>query len=178
MDQGTVLASAALAAVAVAALLLAWVILVLLRRSRRADHERDRLVQELGEARSRLETVHARLDSLEARTTQTAQTTRPAQHARPAPEFVITTAGISDSAEVAVAEAPLSSRQFVSVAVGESLVTLVSFGHGVRRALSAENRNRIGFEVRREVRRSRKERRREVKEARRHLRAAQRDEAA
>jgi len=157
------------------------VILVLLRRGRRADRERDRLVQELGDARSRLETVHARLDSLEARTTQTAQTartTRPAPHARPAPEFVITTAGTPDPAEVAAPEAPLSSRQFVSVAVGESLVTLVSFGHGVRRALSAENRNRIGFEVRREVRRSRKERRREVKEARRHLRAAQRDEAA
>jgi hypothetical protein len=175
MDQGTVLASAALAAVAAAALLLGWVVLVLLRRGRRADRERDRLLQELGEARSRLETVNARLDSLESQTVQPAQ---PAQPARPAPEFVITTAGIPDPAEVAAREAPLSSRQFVSVAVGESLVTLVSFGHGVRRALSAENRNRIGFEVRREVRRSRKERRREVKEARRHLRAAQRDEAA
>ena len=172
MDQGTVLASAALAAVAAAALLLGWVVLVLLRRGRRADRERDRLLQELGEARSRLETVHARLDSLESQTAQSAQP------ARPAPEFVITTAGIPDPAEVAAREAPLSSRQFVSVAVGESVVTLVSFGHGVRRALSAENRNRIGFEVRREVRRSRKERRREVKEARRHLRAAQRDEAA
>jgi hypothetical protein len=56
--------------------------------------------------------------------------------------------------------------------VGESLVRLVSLAYGVRRALSAENRNRIGFEVRREVRRARKRRRREEKQGRRYLREA------
>ena len=71
---------------------------------------------------------------------------------------------------------PLTAGQFATVAVGESLVRVLSLGYGVRRALSAENRNRIAFEVRREVKRSRKQRRREVKEARRHLRAAQRDD--
>ena len=66
---------------------------------------------------------------------------------------------------------PVSGRQFASLALGESLVTIFSFGYGVRRALSAENRNRIGFEMRREVRRSRKERKRVEKQTRRHLRA-------
>ena len=65
----------------------------------------------------------------------------------------------------------MTGRQFASLALGESLVTIFSFGYGVRRALSAENRNRIGFEMRREVRRSRKERKRDEKQARRHLRA-------
>jgi len=50
-------------------------------------------------------------------------------------------------------------------------VRLVSLGYGVRRALSAENRNRIRFEMRREVKRARKQRRRDLKEAKRHLRA-------
>ena len=51
---------------------------------------------------------------------------------------------------------------------------LVSYGYGVKRALSAENRNRIAFEVKREVRRSRKQRRREEKRARQFLRSADR----
>ena len=63
------------------------------------------------------------------------------------------------------------------MALGESLVTIASFGYGVRRALSAENRNRIGFEMRREVRRARKQRRRDLREAKRHLRAQTIDDA-
>jgi hypothetical protein len=69
--------------------------------------------------------------------------------------------------------APLSSGQFASVALGESLVRLVSLVHGVRRALSPEQRNRIRFEIGREVKRSRKQRRRDLKDARRHLRTGQ-----
>jgi hypothetical protein len=47
-------------------------------------------------------------------------------------------------------------------------VRVVSLGHGVRRALSAENRHRIRFEMRREVKRSRKRRRRDLRAAQRH----------
>jgi hypothetical protein len=54
--------------------------------------------------------------------------------------------------------------------VGESLVRAVSLAHGVRRALSPENRQRIRFEMRREVKRARKQRRRDVRQAQRHLR--------
>jgi len=53
-------------------------------------------------------------------------------------------------------------------------VKVVAFGHGVRRALSAESRNRIWFEMRREVRRARKQRRREMKDALRRMQAAER----
>jgi hypothetical protein len=60
----------------------------------------------------------------------------------------------------------------LSATLGEPLVRVVSLGHGVRRALSAESRNRIRFEVRREARRSRKQRRREMKDAWRRERAA------
>ena len=76
--------------------------------------------------------------------------------------------------EPATSPASLSAGQFASVALGESLVRVLSFGYGVRRALSAENRNRIRFEMRREVKRSRRQRRRDLKEAKRHLRADQR----
>ncbi len=64
----------------------------------------------------------------------------------------------------------LTAGRFASVAVGESLVRVLSLGYGVRRALSAENRNRIRFEMRREVKRARRQRRRDLKEAKRHLR--------
>lgn len=47
-----------------------------------------------------------------------------------------------------------------SVTLGEPLLKAVAFGYGVRRALSPESRNRIAFEMRREVKRARKERRR------------------
>jgi hypothetical protein len=67
----------------------------------------------------------------------------------------------------------LPARRFASVATGESLVRLLSLGYGVRRALSPHNRNRIRFEMRQEVRRSRRRRRDEVREARRLVRARQ-----
>jgi hypothetical protein len=47
----------------------------------------------------------------------------------------------------------------LSATLGEPLVKTAAFAHGVRRALSAESRNRIWFEVRREVRASRRRRR-------------------
>ena len=67
----------------------------------------------------------------------------------------------------------LSAGQFASVAVGESLVRLISSGTASRRALTPENRNRIRFAMRQEVRRARRQRRHDLKEARRHLRAQQ-----
>lgn len=100
-------------------------------------------------------------------------------------EYLITTLpnGGRPRSAVAVREpepdgARLTAGQFASVALGESLVRVLSVGYGVRRALSAENRSRIRFEIRREVKRSRKQRRRDLKEARRHLRDAQRVDLA
>ena len=60
----------------------------------------------------------------------------------------------------------IDGRLFADIVLRESLVKAASLGHGVRRALAAETRNRIRFEMRREVKRSRKQRRAELKELR------------
>lgn len=162
-------------ALAASAAVLGVTCCVLLARGAR---QRRLLADDLAASREELAMVQRRLDTL-AR--QVDGASRPVTRDRDEPDYVITTAGLVRDAEREAglpvpAEPPVSARQFASVALGESLVTLVSLGYGVRRALSAENRNRIGFEMRREVRRARKERKRELKEARRHLRAAQRSE--
>ena len=131
----------------------------------RTSRGRRRLEDELAASREELAALQRRLDALARRVEP-----RPVVGAA---EYVITTAGEPEpeDAEPAARAVPVSGRQFASLALGESLVTIFSFGYGVRRALSAENRNRIGFEMRREVRRSRKERKRVEKQTRRHLRA-------
>ncbi len=138
-----------LAAVAAAALVAAVVLLVALLRQRgrsRADleavlaHSR----AETGELRRQLEELAGRVE-------------------RPAPaeaEFVITSVGDA----VPDAEA-VPDRLVLGATLGEPLVKAAAFTHGVRRALSAESRNRIRFAMRQEVRRSRRERRREMKAA-------------
>ncbi len=80
------------------------------------------------------------------------------------PAFVITDAGTRD-------EPTVSDRVVLTATLGEPLVKAAALGHGLRRALSAESRNRIWFEMRREVRRARKQRRREMKDAWRRVQA-------
>jgi hypothetical protein len=58
----------------------------------------------------------------------------------------------------------------LSAAVGEPLVRTAAVLHGVRRALAPETRNRIRFEMKREVRRSRKQRKQDMKAAYRQMR--------
>ena len=158
-----------LLATAVTAALLVVLLAVVVTASR----SRRRLEQELTAAREDLVEVQRRVDRLAGQVAAPLPDVR-----RPAAdpqEYVITTAGESGR-DAASAPAPqVSGREFASLALGESLVRLVSLGYGVRRALSAENRNRIAFEVKREVRRSRKQRRREEKLARQHLRSTARD---
>ncbi len=84
------------------------------------------------------------------------------------PAYVITDAGAPRL------EPTVADRVVLSATVGEPLVKVVAFGHGLRRALSAESRNRIWFEMRREVRRARKQRRREMKDAWRRMQAEDR----
>jgi hypothetical protein len=86
-------------------------------------------------------------------------------------QFVITTMS-QDDADLAPEQHPVAGRSFASVAAGESLVRAASLVHGVRRALSAESRHRIRFEMAREVKRSRKQRRRDLRAARRESRPA------
>ncbi|MGI8899643.1 MAG: hypothetical protein ACR2HA_01715 [Nocardioides sp.] len=134
------------------------------------------LSEDLAASREQVSALQRRLDAPARQLDD-----RPVQ---PGPDFEITTVSQRQppGAALEVADqdtlAPLGGRAFASVAVWESLVTVFSFGYGVRRALSAETRNRIGFEMRREVRRARKQRRRELKEAKRTHRRADLDQDA
>ena len=87
-------------------------------------------------------------------------------------EYVITRVGTLDADEGPVE--PPDARLFADLVLRESVVKAASFAYGVRRGLSPANRNRIWFEMRREVRRARKERKAEEREAIREWRARQR----
>lgn len=117
--------------------------------------------------------LRARLEELEAARDAVSPAAQPAQ-------YVITTAGeagpLRADGAVAEREPTVSDRVVLSGTLGEPLVRVVSLLYGVSRALSAESRNRIAFEMRREVKRARKQRRRETRQARRAWQAAQRAE--
>jgi hypothetical protein len=70
----------------------------------------------------------------------------------------------------------LDRAVFADLLLRESVIRVGSLAHGVRRALSPENRNRIRFEMRREVKRARKQRRADQRLAYREWQARQRAE--
>jgi hypothetical protein len=152
---------AALAAVAGVAATLAAVAVVLIRR-RRSDEDLEAMLvaarQETAELRHRVEELTER--------TERAARVDPHQA-----EFVITHVGEPDAA---VDRVVVPDRVVLSATLGEPLVKVAAFSHGVRRALSAESRNRIWFEMRREVRAARRRRRRLVKDYLRETRARDR----
>ena len=129
--------------------------------------DRARLAEELVQARVQTEELRERLDSC---VHDLEQVTRTFASERGA--YLITDAGLEKP------EPNVPDRLVLSATLGEPLVKVVALGHGLARALSPESRNRIGFEMRREVRRARKQRRRETKEAWRQQRADARAEAA
>lgn len=96
--------------------------------------------------------------------------------------FVITHVGESDALEVAAAGASsdavdpvrLDGRQFADIVARETIVKAAGLAHGVRRAMAPQTRNRIRFEMRREVKRSKRTRRTEMKQAWREYQARQR----
>ena len=65
----------------------------------------------------------------------------------------------------------IDGRLFADIVARETVVKAASWTHGLRRALSPENRNRIRFEVRQETRRAARDRRAETKQALREYRA-------
>jgi hypothetical protein len=114
------------------------------------------------------------------------------RHAPAPPSYVITRlgGGLTETAgaqgDDATATGPrrtvevagrVDGKLFADLLLRETLVRVGAVAHGARRALAPETRNRIRFEMRREVKRSRKERRAEVRQARRELHARQRREA-
>jgi hypothetical protein len=123
-----------------------------------------------------LRRVEGRLAALESRGHDTRlPEVPPAPTVDPVPvvtaeEFVITRLGEPDAEPPTTMEA----RLFADVVVRESVVKVASWAYGVRRGLSPANRNRIWFEMRREVKRARKERKVEEREAIREYRARRR----
>ncbi len=153
----------ALGALALVALLL----VVLLARWR------GRTRAELAAARAESAALRERLDRLEE---------REAERARPEPsvraeerEYTITHLGEQPTGAEPVS---LERAVFADLLLRESVIRLGSLGHGVRRALSAESRNRIRFEMKREVKRARKQRRVEQREAYREWQARRRRDVA
>ena len=100
--------------------------------------------------------------------------TRSSQEVAP---FVITGLVQEPEVEVTPREAQIvqaieaSKPQWVPAApFREALVKTLAFGHGVRRALAPDNRDRIFLEMRAEVRRSRRQRKAEMRAVRKYLR--------
>ena len=156
MDSPVLIAGAA------GALLLLVCVLLLVLRRRAAS--RGQLATALAEAQDETAELRRRLDALTEKLEQQSSSMIRVDD----PAYVITDAGEPRP------EPNVSDALVLSATVGEPLVKVVAFGHGVRRALSAESRNKIWFEMRREVRASRRRRRKAMKAHIREARAAER----
>jgi hypothetical protein len=119
-------------------------------------------------ARSRAEigALQDRLERLERRDAG------PAPAAAAPAEFVITDLGRPPEPEPAPDR--IDRAAFADVVLKETVVKAASLAHGVRRGLAPATRNRIRFQMKQEVRRSRKQRRADLRAAQRDLHARQR----
>jgi hypothetical protein len=142
---------------------LALVAVVVAVRAQRRAAGADGLVASLAE----------RVAALEERGTDVRP---PAADAGPS-TYVITQLDRPERADVPVAR-DIDGRLFADIVARETVVKAASWTHGLRRALSPENRNRIRFEVRQEVRRTGRARRAETKQALREYRARERAASA
>jgi DNA gyrase/topoisomerase IV subunit A len=147
--------------------LLALVLAVALLRMR----SRTRL--ELEEAHAETGRLRAQIDQIERRLAT------PAARQRAVEEYTITglgtDLGTSLGRSADTEEPPTIDRAlFADLVLRETVVRAASLAHGVRRALAPETRNRLRFEVRREIRRSRKKRKADLREARRDWESRQR----
>lgn len=149
-----------LPAVAVALALLALGLGAALYRSR------SRTDRELAAARSETAALRAQLDALERRLDP------PARPGAAESEYVITHLGEAEPGSVQPER--IETALFADLVLRESVVKAAALAHGLRRALDPETRNRIRFEMRREVRRARKQRRADTRQARREWEARRR----
>jgi hypothetical protein len=72
----------------------------------------------------------------------------------------------------------IDGKLFADIVARESAIKAVGLAHGLRRAMAPEVRNRIRFEMKREVLRARKQRRADLKAALREFRARERADLA
>ncbi len=130
---------------------------------------RARTRREIATVQAEAAGLRRRLDELDRERQRNSQPTVEAR------EYTITGLGAPTESGPEVAEpVRLDRAVFADQLLRESVIRLGSLSHGVRRALSAESRNRIRFEMRREVKRARKTRRVEQREAYREWQARQR----
>jgi hypothetical protein len=135
-------------------------LLVTVVRARRSGALAARLAQaELSDLRAR---IHALEDTHET----TSRVSAPV-------EYVITGLG-DDTASEGAAPARVDGAMFADTVLRETVVRAASLASGVRRGLAPATRNRIRFEMKQEVRRSRKQRRADLRTAQRDLHARQR----
>jgi len=134
--------------------------------------------------RSRADLAATRREAADLRERVDARAASVAARAADRPEdeagYLITRVGEvpESSSEPSYVPARIEGRLFADIVLRETVVKTAALTHGVLRALTAENRNRIRFEMKREVRRSRKQRRADLKTARREWEARQRAELA
>ena len=152
-----------------AATVLALVALALALAARRRALRAESLVDELA----------ARLARLHEADAPAAERSHPSADPDPT-AYVITRVDQPASALAATTPVarPIDGRLFVDVVARESVVKAASWTHGLRRALSAESRNRVRFAVRQETRRAGRDRRAETKQALREFRAREREDVA
>lgn len=143
--------------------LVALVLLVAFARLRR------RTQRELETARAEAAELRARLDRLEQERSEPEPSPVEVPPVVVGPEYRITRVGEPEGEPER-----LQRAVFADHVLRESVIRLGALAHGVRRALDAETRNRIRFEMRREVKRARKQRRAERHEAYREWQARQR----
>lgn len=110
----------------------------------------------LAEARAETAALHERLDRLERERRDPVRDERP---------VVITRLGEDEPTAPPVPM--IEGRLFADLVLRESVVQAASLAHGVRRALAPETRNRVRFEMRRELKRARKQRKANLREAKR-----------
>jgi hypothetical protein len=156
----------------VAVVLLALTLLLVVLRDRR------RVAADLALTRAEAAELRERVESL-------AQPPPATDRAETSAEYVITEMGTGSrdgrsTRSSTIEECPtaglerVDGRLFADLVLRESLVKAAAVAGGVRRALGPETRNRIRFEMRREVKRSRRQRRAELRAARRLLHQHQR----
>jgi hypothetical protein len=157
-------------AIAVAAAVLALVLLTVVVRQNRAVRQ---LSSDLDETRSALATIREQGEQLLTQHEETTRALELALTALPpteaatvdAEQDVTVITDISDrlrgvSGRATGVDDDLSTARIASVTLGGPLIKVAAFGHGVRHALDEEQRMRISYAVRKELRRQRKMRRR------------------
>lgn len=144
---------------------LALVALVLAVALSRARSRTDRAVEQ---ARSETAALRDELEELSRRLDRPAPVRTPVDA-----EFVITDLGQPVDQDPPPAP-QVSTALFADLVLRETIVKAAGLAHGLRRAFDPETRNRIRFEMKREVKRARKQRRLDTREARREWEARQR----